>query len=382
MSDNHNENGHKKEIDQVTGVETTGHEWDGLKELNNPAPRWWVIVWIICTIWAVGYWFVYPAWPTKWPWFGVNETVEQTGSVHRVTTGATKGSQGWTEYDQLAESQGQIKERQAAYQEKFHKSTYDEILNDPELYAFAVAGGRAEFKLNCMVCHGSDAQGSKGYPNLSDDDWLWGGTLADIEQTVRYGIRSGDDEARQSEMPSFGKDELLSKEEVNDVVDYVLSLSSDKGPDQKSAGATIFADNCAACHGEQGKGGREFGAPNLTDQIWLYGGDRADVYNSVFNAHKGVMPFWHGKLTDDQIRQLTIYVHSLGGGEGKGAAVAEVQDTQADAASEEAVQPEENADQATDEATDQGVDQGEGQDADVSDQPAPEEAETDGSTSK
>lgn len=311
---------HNKEIDKVTGVETTGHEWDGLKELNNPAPRWWVWVWIACTIWAVGYWFVYPAWPTAWPGFGSAE-VEQTGSVTRVTTGATEGAAGWTEYKQLADSQAEILARQAQYLDKFQQASYDQISQDPELYAFAQAGGNALFKNNCSVCHGADAQGSKGFPNLSDDDWLWGGDLASIEQTIRFGIRSEHDETRQSAMPSFGKDELLEKEEIEQVVDYVLSLSSEEGPKADALGAEVFANNCASCHGEQGKGGRDFGAPNLTDQIWLYGNEKEEVYNSVFNAHAGVMPHWQGKLDEDAIRQLTIYVHSLGGGEGVGAAV-------------------------------------------------------------
>jgi len=352
---------HKKEIDQISGVETTGHEWDGLKELNNPAPRWWLIVWIVCTIWAVGYWFVYPAWPTAWPGFGSGEEAEKTGSVTRVTTGATQGSAGWTEYKQLEESQAQIVARQAGYLEKSQGASYEQIANDPELYKFAVAGGNALFKNNCSVCHGADAQGSKGFPNLSDDDWLWGGDLASIEQTVRFGIRSEHDETRQSAMPSFGKDELLEKEEVDQVVDYVLSMSSEEGPKADAPGAEIFANNCASCHGEQGKGGRDFGAPNLTDQIWLYGGEKEDVYNTVFNAHAGVMPFWEGKLDENAIRQLTIYVHGLGGGEGVGAAVEA--SAEESAPTPEAAQPAEGEGASTEE-------------------PAPAEAESDGSAAE
>lgn len=297
---------HKKEIDQVTGVETTGHEWDGLKELNNPAPRWWIIVWVITIIWGIGYWIVYPAWPTL--------------------SGSTKGTLGWTKYKELEESQAEIIARQNEYLGDFQKTTDDQVLNDPKLYAFAKAGGAALFKTNCVMCHGSGAQGAVGFPNLTDDDWLWGGTIADIEQTLHYGIRSGHEKARQSQMPSFGRDELLSKQEIEEVVDYVLSLSSDKGADAKSKGAEIFANNCASCHGEKGTGGREFGAPNLTDAIWLYGGTKEDVYKTVFYAHAGVMPFWQGKLSEDAIRQLAIYVHSLGGGEGKGAIKVEAEE--------------------------------------------------------
>lgn len=302
MSDNH-----KKEIDHVTGVETTGHEWDGLKELNNPAPRWWVWVWIVTIIWSIGYWVVYPAWPT----------------LSQDHQGGTQGMFGYTQYKELEASQAEIVARQAQYLSDFEHASYDQIVNDPKLNAFAMAGGNALFKNNCATCHGAGGQGAKGYPNLTDDDWLWGGTLDDIEQTIRYGIRSGHDDFRVSQMPAFGKDELLDKEEIEQVVDYVLSLSSDEGPDAKSAGAEVFANNCASCHGEQGKGGRDFGAPNLTDAIWLYGGDRETVYETVYNARSGLMPYWEGKLDDNSIRELTVYVHGLGGGEGMGAVVEE-----------------------------------------------------------
>lgn len=286
---------HNKEVDKLSGVETTGHEWDGLKELNNPAPRWWVYVWVVTIIWSVGYWVVYPAWPTL--------------------SGHTEGKWQWTQYKELDASQAQIADRQAAYLAKFKDASYEQIMNDPELHAFAKAGGNALFKNNCAVCHGSGAAGGKGYPNLNDDDWLWGGKIADIEQTLKYGIRSGHDDARQSQMPAFGRDELLSKDEVNQVVDYVLTLSSKDGANKSLPGAEVFANNCASCHGENGKGGRDFGAPNLTDAIWLYGGDRATVYETVYNARAGVMPFWKGKLSDNDIRELAVYVHELGGGE-------------------------------------------------------------------
>lgn len=291
----HNNNHHGKEVDRLSGVETTGHEWDGIRELNNPAPRWWLIVWILCTVWAVGYWFFYPAWPT--------------------ITDHTKGILGWTEYKELESSQVEIAQRQESFLAKFQDASNEEIQNNPELYAFALAGGAAVFKNNCAVCHGSGAQGGFGFPNLNDDDWLWGGKLSDIDMAVRYGIRSGHDEARQSQMPSFGKDGLLEKQQIEDVVDYVLTLSSEKGADKALPGATVFAENCAVCHGPEGKGDRNVGAPNLSDDIWLYGGDRETVYQTVYNARAGVMPFWTGKLKEDDIRQVSLYIHSLGGGE-------------------------------------------------------------------
>lgn len=294
---NDNDNDRKKEIDQISGVETTGHEWDGLKELNNPAPRWWLWVFYVCVIWAVGYWVVYPAWPTL--------------------SGHTTGNTGWTQYKKLAAEQAEIVQRQAAYLEKFHGASFTQIMNDEELYNFAVAGGRAAFKDNCATCHGTGGAGGKGYPNLNDDDWLWGGKVEDIYQTLLYGIRSGHDETRVSQMPAFGRDGLLKREEVGQVVDFVLALGKgESGADHP--GRAVFEKNCVSCHGADGKGNREFGAPNLADAIWLYGGDRHNVYATVSNARRGVMPYWKGRLNDDTIRQLAVYVHSLGGGEESG----------------------------------------------------------------
>ncbi len=291
------------ETDQISGVQTTGHEWDGLKELNNPLPRWWVWVFLICCIWSAWYFVVYPSWP--------------------IPGGATKGTSGYTEYKELEASQAEIAARQQAYLEKFNKASFDDIMKDKELYAFAIAGGNAAFKSNCAVCHGSGAEGSKGFPNLNDNDWLWGGKISDIYTTIQYGIRSGHEQARTSQMPSFGKDGILDKGQIDSVVDYVMSIS--KGEAKNSMpGYTVFQENCAACHGADAKGGREFGAPNLSDNIWLYGGTKDDITNTVVNAHAGVMPTWKARLDDATIRQLAIYVHELGGGEPEtGAAPAE-----------------------------------------------------------
>lgn len=285
----------KPEVDSVTGVETTGHEWDGLKELNNPLPRWWLWVFIITIVWAIGYFVVYPAWP--------------------VPGGATKGIGGYTQAKELEKSQAEIVERQKAYLERFGKASFHEIMNDPELYAFATAGGSIAFKNNCAVCHGNGAQGAKGYPNLNDDDWLWGGKLADIYQTLKDGIRAGTDQTRFSQMPAFGRDGLLKRAEINDVVDYALTLSGGKAGAGYTKGAEIFKSQCAVCHGAEGKGNHSVGAPNLTDKIWLYGGDRATVFETVYNSRSGVMPAWGTRLDDDTLRELTVYLHQLGGGE-------------------------------------------------------------------
>lgn len=288
---------HEKDIDDVSGVETTGHSWDGLKELNNPLPRWWVWVFIITIIWSIGYFVVYPAWPTL--------------------SGATEGTSGYTQYKELAENQAEIRARQKNYLERFEDASYEDVLNDPELYAFAVAGGKAAFKDNCATCHGTGAQGGKGYPNLNDDDWLWGGQLNEIHQTLLHGIRvEGSYDTRLSQMPAFGKDKLLQRNEIVAVVDYVMALSGDKNHEGDiTLGREIFKQQCVSCHGENGTGLQEFGAPNLTDKIWLYGGKREDIFETVFYAREGMMPAWGNRLDENTIRQLTVYLHQLGGGE-------------------------------------------------------------------
>lgn len=282
-----------KEIDKISGVETTGHEWDGLKELNNPAPRWWLMVFFICVIWAIGYWVVYPAWPTL--------------------SGNTKGNLGWTQYKKLAGEQQEILARREHYLARFAGKPLEEISHDPELFEFALAGGAAAFKDNCATCHGTGGAGGPGFPNLNDDDWVWGGKLEDIYTTLKYGIRSGHEQAHVSLMPAFGRDGMLTKEQISTVAEYVLTLSGT--PEAGSEGATLFADNCAACHGADGSGSRDFGAPKLNDAIWLYGQGKENIMLQVNTPRHGVMPTWEHRLSDDTIKQLAIYVHSLGGGE-------------------------------------------------------------------
>lgn len=293
MSD-HDEN-KSKDIDKVTGVETTGHEWDGLKELNNPLPRWWVWIFLVTCIWSVWYWVIYPAWPTL--------------------SGATQGIGGYTQFVELEKSQAEIFARQEAYLGRFEGASDQEVLNNPELYAFAIAGGRSAFKDNCATCHGTGAAGGKGYPNLNDDDWIWGGRLEDIHTTLLHGIRvAGDVDTRVSQMPAFGKDKLLNRDEINSVIDYVLSLSGGQDTENVTQGAQIFQAQCVSCHGTDGKGKHEFGAPNLTDKIWLYGGDRKTLYETIYYSRAGMMPAWKDRLDKNTIRQLTIYLHQLGGG--------------------------------------------------------------------
>jgi len=287
----------KVEKDTVTGTDTTGHEWDGIKELNTPLPRWWINVFYATVIWAIGYYVVYPAIP------GLNSH--------------TDGLWDWTARKQLATQMEAVQADRAQWMDKLASTPLDQIPQDAALMEFAVAGGRAAFADNCAPCHGSGGAGGPGYPNLLDDDWLWGGTLDNIHTTVAHGVRwSADADTRVTEMPRFGVDGILDKNQINDAAEFVLSLSgggSDK--DAAARGQQVFAENCAACHGESGQGTRELGAPRLADAIWLYGGDKASVVQSITGARAGVMPAWAGRLDEATIRQLAIYVHSQGGGE-------------------------------------------------------------------
>ncbi len=279
------------EKDDLSGVETTGHEWDGLKELNNPAPRWWLWVFFATVVWAFGYWVLYPAWPTL--------------------SGHTKGVRGWTEYTQLKEQQAEITAQRGALASRIRESSLADIEQDPQLYLFAQSAGKTMFRENCAACHGTGAQGGNGYPNLNDDDWIWGGDVDAIYATLRHGIRSGHEGARDSQMPAFV--ELLKDEEINAIAGFVRSLSGKERP--SAEGQALYQQNCASCHGEAGRGGREFGAPNLSDAIWLYGRDKVAIVSQIRRPRHGVMPAWEGRLSEDTLKALAIYVHSLGGGE-------------------------------------------------------------------
>ncbi len=284
------------EKDEHTGVETTGHEWDGIKELNNPAPRWWLGVLIITIIWAIGYSVIYPSWPTL------------SGDGER---GGTVGSIGWTQYDELADSQVEIFERRAQYLSRFESASFEDVQADPGLYAFALAGGASAFKDNCATCHGTGGTGAPGYPNLLDDDWLWGGTIEDIHQTIRFGVRADHDETRFSEMPAFA--DIYSSEEIADIADYALSFST--GGSYPVRGKELYDEQCALCHADNGTGDRFQGAPNLADAIWFYGGSKAELVAQIRRPKHGMMPNWDSRLDANTLRQLAIFVHSLGGGE-------------------------------------------------------------------
>lgn len=286
----------KVERDDHSGTETTGHEWDGIKELDTPMPRWWLWSFYACIVWSIGYWIVMPAWP--------------------LVSDYTRGMLGYSSRALVTEELATVAAERAEVTKALQETELAEVKNNQELYQFAVSGGRSHYAVNCSQCHGSGAQGGPGFPNLNDDDWLWGGKVDEIYATIQYGIRSDHDETRVGEMPAFLKDEILEKEQVNDVTEYVLSLSQeDRDAEAVARGKEVFMNECASCHGEDAKGGREFGAPNLADAIWFYGGDKETVQKTIANGRQNVMPAWVDRLDDTVIRQISLYVHSLGGGE-------------------------------------------------------------------
>ena len=283
----------EQNVDEVTGVATTGHEWDGIKELNNPLPRWWVWTFYATIVWALGYTVAYPAWP--------------------LVSSATTGLLGYSSRTNVKNELAAAEAGKADYVNAIAAKSVDEILADENLRTFAAAAGAAKFKVNCVQCHGSGAAGSKGFPNLNDDDWLWGGKISDIQQTIAHGIRfAGDPDTRVSQMPAF-KD-ILEPAQIEAVADYAASLSGmEVAAGANEAGREVFVQNCAACHGDDAKGNRELGAPNLTDAIALYVQSKDDILNQIRGPKHGVMPAWNARLGDVSVKELAVYISSLGG---------------------------------------------------------------------
>ncbi|MDC8754038.1 cytochrome-c oxidase, cbb3-type subunit III [Erythrobacter sp. sf7] len=281
-----------KRIDQPTGTETVGHEWDGIEELNTPLPRWWLWTFYATIAWALVYVVLYPAWP--------------------LIDKATDGTLGWSSRGQLAKEMSAADAAREGVVRQIAATDIEQLAASPELMGQAIAGGAAAFKVNCVQCHGAGAAGSPGYPNLNDDDWIWGGTLSEIEYTITHGIRwEGDDATRANYMPAFQG--MFDAGQVNALAGHVLSLSGKAKPN--AAGANLFAENCAACHGPAGGGMPEMGAPALNDAIWLFGGTEAEVKKQILNPRHGVMPAWNERLDPVTIKMLAAYVHSRGGGQ-------------------------------------------------------------------
>lgn len=284
------------ERDHLTGQQTTGHEWDGIKELRTPIPNWWIITFVVTWVLSMVYLVMYPSFAT--------------------TKSYARGLLGWSSAGELIEDTANARAAQAVWREQILSVPLDQIEANDELRRFAMAGGQAAFNENCAACHGVGAGGQIGqFPSLTDDDWLWGGKIGDIHTTILYGIRSHHDDTRVSDMPAFG--DMLEAGEIEQAADFVLSLSDPLQNATRGAlpGAAIFAENCASCHGDKGEGNRDLGAPNLSDAIWLYGSSREAVIAQITNPRMGQMPAWEGRLDEETIRMLSVYVHTLGGGE-------------------------------------------------------------------
>ena len=284
----------KIEKDEATGRNTTGHEWDGIKELDTPLPKWWLYVFYASILFSLVYVVLYPAWPTL--------------------SGHSKGTLGYTRRGELAAELAAEKARRGPMESKIAAAGIEQVRHNPEMLAYAQAAGRVAFAENCQPCHGAGGAGAKGYPNLADDDWLWGGTPEQILQTITFGVRNENPDARLSDMPRFGADKLLKPQQIADVASYVLSLSGGGSGVAINRGKAVFAENCAACHGPEGLGNADLGAPNLADKIWLYGGDKQSVIESISNSRRGSMPAWAERLDPVTVKILAAYVHALGGG--------------------------------------------------------------------
>ena len=284
------------EVDVHSGTPTTGHEWDGIRELNTPLPRWWLYIFYATIAIAVVMWALLPAWP--------------------LGNGYTHGLLGLSDRRQVVSDLRALHAGRDKMASRLLATPVDQVEADPQLFQFALGAGEAAFGDNCATCHGAGGRGAKGYPNLADDVWLWGGTFADIEHTIKVGVRNDNPATRFSQMPSFGRDGLLKPDQVDDLTEYVLTLSGRRAnSDAAAKGAALFAANCTTCHAADGAGDRKFGGPSLRDQVWLYGGTREEIRAQIWNGRGGVMPTWERRLDPATIRALTIYVHALGGGE-------------------------------------------------------------------
>lgn len=280
------------ERDEYTGYLTTGHEWSGLKELNTPVPRILYFFLTLAFLFSVGYWILMPAWPL--------------GGTY------TKGLLGIDQRRLVASSLQEAVDERSVWTRKIADQGYDAILADPALMTDVRETGHTLFGSNCAACHGLDAKGGPGFPNLTTSSWLWGGKPEDMFNTIRVGINSAHPDTHTSQMPAFGRDQMLSRADVFKAASFVFSLSHPKAkeldPKTVDAGKAIFAANCVACHGNDAKGNPELGAPNLTDEFWIYGGDLDTIDTTIWGGRQGHMPTWESRLSELDRKILTLYL--------------------------------------------------------------------------
>ncbi|WP_029620825.1 cytochrome-c oxidase, cbb3-type subunit III [Pseudorhizobium marinum] len=286
-----------EEVDPISGRKTTGHEWNGIKELDTPVPRGVLIFLVVTHLFALLWWVLMPTWP--------------------LGTTYTKGVLGTDQWQRVEEDMAQSQAARAPWTTAIETMSFDEIIADENLMAFVRGSGRQLFGDNCAACHGMDARGAANYPDLTDDDWLWGGGPENIAETLRVGINSPHEETRVAQMPAFGRDQMLERAQVRQVALYVRSLSHPEtstadNAEALQAGREVFLTNCAACHGEDATGSRDVGAPNLTDDYWVYGGDIQTLVTSIHGGRQGHMPTWDERLSPSEIKTLALYVNDLG----------------------------------------------------------------------
>lgn len=277
--------------DPHSGYLTTGHDWNGITELNSPVPRpvWWFLgVTHVAALLIILLWPAIPLWFT-----------------------ATTGLLGTNQYVEVDAKVAEAIQARSVWTDQIAALPVADIQADPALMAKVRGTGATLFGTNCAACHGTEAMGGPGFPNLTDADWTWGGSPDEIMETLRVGINVDHPDSRLSQMLAFGHDEILSRGEVALLVPHVIGLSNPETPTDPAAVA-LFSDNCAACHGDDAKGVPDLGAPNLTDDIWLYGGDAASVRETLWNGRQGQMPSWESRLSETDRKILTLYVLSLG----------------------------------------------------------------------
>jgi cytochrome c oxidase cbb3-type subunit 3 len=290
----------KIDRDDHSGTETTGHEWDGIKELDTPLPRWWLYIFYASIVAAIVYWVLMPAWP--------------------LANSYTRGLLNWSDRRNVAADVEMLESARAPMFERLARESADDLARDPELQEFARAAGESVFGDNCQTCHGAGGAGAPGYPVLADDVWIWGGSMGDIEHTLRVGVRAGHPGTRMSIMPAFGRDSLLTGDQIGDVTEYTISMSAARtrlAPNRAAAlrGGAIYQAHCSVCHGPSGAGDRTIGAPSLVDDVWLYGGSRDEIRRQIELGRGAVMPTWERRFDDGTLRALAYYVHQMGGGE-------------------------------------------------------------------